>query len=158
LLVGGGELQVLSPRRARLQQLDLDLADTAADLQDAGTVDADRLQKLRHLPRGLIESPLAVPVGQPAGEPLVEEAVVVAGGTAACHAGECSGASPGQGTSTLARAQGTSPLGPDRGLQWVIDGYTLTFAALLFAGSLSDGSGAGLVPSRSVPAAMSASP
>jgi hypothetical protein len=31
-----------------------------------------------------------------------------------------------------------------------IDGYTLMFAALLlFAGSLSDGSGADLVPSRS---------
>src|SRR5215207_529002 len=40
-----------------------------------------------------------------------------------------------------------------------IDGYTRRFAALLvFAGSLSEGSGAGLVPSGSVLAAMSASP
>jgi hypothetical protein len=36
VLVGGGELQVLGPRRARLQQLDLDLTDAPADLQDAG--------------------------------------------------------------------------------------------------------------------------
>jgi hypothetical protein len=36
LLVGEGELQVLGPRRARLQQLDLQLADAPADLQDAG--------------------------------------------------------------------------------------------------------------------------
>jgi hypothetical protein len=35
-LAGRGEFQVLGPRRARLQQLDLDLADAAADLQDAG--------------------------------------------------------------------------------------------------------------------------
>ena len=57
------------------------------------------------------------------------------------------------------RAQGSSPLGPGQGLQGAIDGYTRMFAdLLLFAGSLPDGSGAGLVPSRSVPAAMSASP
>src|SRR6266511_4997480 len=40
-LVGGGEFQILGPRRARLQQLDLDLADAPADLQDAGTLDAE---------------------------------------------------------------------------------------------------------------------
>jgi hypothetical protein len=49
------------------------------------------------------------------------------------------------------RAQGTFPLGPGQGLQWASDGYTRMFAALLlFAGSLPDGSGAGLclVPLR----------
>jgi hypothetical protein len=97
LLVGGGEFQVLGPRRARLQQLDLDLADAPADLQDGRILDAEFAQELDHRPRGLVEAALAVPVGEPAGEPLVEEAVVVAGGTAACHAGECSGAPPGRG-------------------------------------------------------------
>jgi hypothetical protein len=56
------------------------------------------------------------------------------------------------------RAQGTFPLGPGQGLQWAIDGHPRMFAALLVAGSLSDGSGAGLIPACSVPAAMSASP
>jgi hypothetical protein len=84
-LAGGGELQVLGPGRARLQQLDLDLADAAADLQDAGPLDADLLQELDHRPRGLIEAAFAVAVGEPAGEPLVEEAVIVSRGTAACH-------------------------------------------------------------------------
>jgi hypothetical protein len=49
LLVGGGELQVLGPSRTRLQQLDLDLADAPADLQDAGSLDAQRSQELDHL-------------------------------------------------------------------------------------------------------------
>jgi hypothetical protein len=91
-----GELQVPGPGRARLQELDLDLADAPADLQDAGILDAKRSQELDHRPGGLVESVLAVSVGEPAGEPLVEEAAIVAGGTAACHAGECSGVSPGQ--------------------------------------------------------------
>jgi hypothetical protein len=95
VLVGGGEFQVLGARRAQLQELDLDLADAAADLQDAGPLDADLLQELDRLLRGGVEAALAVAVGEPAGEPLVEEAVVVTGGTAACHGGECSGALPG---------------------------------------------------------------
>jgi hypothetical protein len=78
VLVGGGEFQVLGPRRARLQQLDLDLADAPADLQDAGALDAELSQELDHLPRGRVESTLAVSAGEPAGEPLVEEAVIVA--------------------------------------------------------------------------------
>jgi catechol 2,3-dioxygenase-like lactoylglutathione lyase family enzyme len=50
------------------------------------------------------------------------------------------------------RAQGTFPLGPGQGLQWAIDGYpSCSPPVLLFAGSLSDGGGAGLVPSPSVP-------
>ena len=44
------------------------------------------------------------------------------------------------------RAQGTFPLGPGQGLKWASDGYTPMFAALLlFAGSLPDGSGTGLL-------------
>jgi hypothetical protein len=82
-LVGARELQVLGPRRPGLQQLNLDLADAPADLQDAGTLDARRLQELDHSLRGGIEPALAVPVGEPPGEPLVEEAMVVTRGTAA---------------------------------------------------------------------------
>ncbi len=82
-------------RSARLQQLDLELADAPADLQHAGPLEADRLQELDHLPGGRVEAAPAVAVGEPAGEPPVEDAVIVAGGTAACHKGECSGASPG---------------------------------------------------------------
>ena len=44
LLVGGGEFQVLGPGRARLQQLDLDLADAPADLQHAGALNAELAQ------------------------------------------------------------------------------------------------------------------
>ena len=41
VFVGGGELQILGPGRARLQQLDLDLADAPADLQDTGSLEAE---------------------------------------------------------------------------------------------------------------------
>ena len=78
MLVGGGEFQVLGARRAQLQELDLDLADAAADLQDAGPLQAEPVQELDHRLSGLVEAALAVPVGEPAGEPLVEEAVIVA--------------------------------------------------------------------------------
>jgi hypothetical protein len=77
-LVGGGEFQVLGPRRARLQQLDLELADAPADLQDAGPLEAELAQELDHRLGGRVEAALAVSVGEPAGEPLVEEAVIVA--------------------------------------------------------------------------------
>jgi hypothetical protein len=86
VLVGRGELQVLGPRRARLQQLDLDLADAPADLQDAGAFDAALAQELDHRPGGGVEAALAVSVGEPAGEPLVEQTAIIARGTAACHA------------------------------------------------------------------------
>ena len=70
--------QVLGPGRARLQQLDLDLADAPADLQHAGPLHAEPLQELDHRLRGLVEAALVVPVNEPAGEPLVEEAVIIA--------------------------------------------------------------------------------
>jgi hypothetical protein len=78
LLVGGGEFQILGPRRARLEQLDLDLADAPADVQHAGPIDAELAQELDHRARGRVEAAPAVSVGEPAGEPLVEEAVIVA--------------------------------------------------------------------------------
>jgi hypothetical protein len=55
LLVGGRELQILRPCRARLQELelDLDLADASADLEDGGALDVALPQEIRHLPRGL---------------------------------------------------------------------------------------------------------
>jgi hypothetical protein len=66
-------------------------ADAPADLQDAGTLDADGLQELDHRTCGGVEPTLAVPGGEPPGEALVEEAVIVTRGTAACHAAKCSG-------------------------------------------------------------------
>jgi hypothetical protein len=68
----------LGPRRARFQQLDLDLADAPADLQHGGPFDAELAQELDHRLGGPIESALAVSVGEPVGEPLVEEAATVA--------------------------------------------------------------------------------
>jgi hypothetical protein len=91
-LVGGGEFQVLGLRRARLQQLDLEFADAPADLRDAGTLDAGYLQELDHRTCGGVESALGVPVGEPPGEPLVEEAMIVTRGTAACHEGSVASA------------------------------------------------------------------
>jgi hypothetical protein len=41
VLVGGGELQVLGACGAGLEQLDLELADAPADLQDAGPLQAE---------------------------------------------------------------------------------------------------------------------
>jgi hypothetical protein len=38
-----GQFQVLGRGRAQLQELDLDLADAPADLQDAGILDAELL-------------------------------------------------------------------------------------------------------------------
>jgi hypothetical protein len=78
LLVGGGEFQVLGPGRAPLEQLDLDLADAPADLQDAGPLEAEPAQELDHRLGGLVEAALTVLIGEPAGEALVEEAKVVA--------------------------------------------------------------------------------
>ena len=64
-----------------------------------------------------------------------------------------------QRQTALGAVESEQRLDRGQGVQWPIDGYTLMFAALLvFAGSLSEGSGAVLVPSRSVLAAMSASP
>src|SRR4029453_7823163 len=60
LLVGGGELEVHGAGGAPLQQLDLDLADAAADFEYRRTLDPAQLEKLDHLPRRLIESSLSI--------------------------------------------------------------------------------------------------
>ena len=85
LLVCGRELQIFGPRGARLQELDLDLADATADLEDGGALDATLSQEVSHLPRGLVQPALPVFLGEAPGEPPAEEAVVIARATTTRH-------------------------------------------------------------------------
>src|SRR5204862_6192110 len=85
VVVAGRELEVHGLRGAALQQLDLDLADTAADLEDARSLDAAPLEEVDHLLRGLVEAPLAVAPRDAPREARVEEPVAAAGVAAARH-------------------------------------------------------------------------
>ena len=86
LVVAGRQLEVHRARGAALEQLDLDLADAAADLEHGRALEAARLEERDHPPRRLVETALAVPLRHPARELLVEEAVAPARVAAAGHA------------------------------------------------------------------------
>src|SRR5262245_890972 len=78
VLVPGRELEVHRAGDAALEQLDLDRADSAADLEHRGVPDAPPLEEVHHLPSGLVEAALAVPPGEAGGEPGSGEAVAPA--------------------------------------------------------------------------------
>ena len=84
-VVARRELEVDCARCASLQQLDLNLADAAADLEHGRVLDASRLEKRDHVPGGLVEAALAVSLGQPPRESRAEEPVATARVAAACH-------------------------------------------------------------------------
>jgi hypothetical protein len=85
LLIGRRELEVDGPRGAAFQQLDLDLANSAADFEYGRALDSALLKKLDHELRRLLESFLSVPLCGPAGETRREEPVTAAGVAAARH-------------------------------------------------------------------------
>jgi hypothetical protein len=77
-LVGWGELEVHCPDGAALQQLDLDLADAAADLEYGRTLDPALLEKLDDPPRRLVKTPLSVALRNAASKAGREEPVAAA--------------------------------------------------------------------------------
>ena len=68
LVVAGRELEVDRPRGAPLEQLELDVADTAADLEDGGTLEPPAFEELDHAPRDLVEALRPVTLGHAPGE------------------------------------------------------------------------------------------
>ena len=74
-LVRRGQLQVHRPGRARPQQLQLDLPDAAADLEDAGAGDPALLQERQHPGGGPVETAVAVAAGLAPDEAAAEELV-----------------------------------------------------------------------------------
>src|SRR6188472_745391 len=94
---------------APLEQLDLDLADAAADLEHARSRDPALLEERNHSPGGLVETALAVALGHPASEPGTEELVAASRVTAARHgsARRPSGSVLASGHSTIAGSGNT---------------------------------------------------
>ena len=70
--------------RTVLEQFELDLADAAADLEDGRAFYAVLFEERDHLPRGLVDTTLAVSPRDTAGEARAEE-LVAAAGVAAVH-------------------------------------------------------------------------
>jgi hypothetical protein len=101
---------------APLEQLDLDLADAAADLEHARSRDSALLEELDHPPGGLVETALAVALRHPAGEPGTEELVTASRVAAARHgsARRSSGSVLASGHSTIAGSGNTRWLDPGR--------------------------------------------
>src|SRR6476620_1659095 len=85
LVVRRRELKVHGASGTALQQLDLDLTDTAADLEHGCTLDATLFEKLDHPPRCSIEAPLSIALRHPAGKPRREELVTTARIAASGH-------------------------------------------------------------------------
>lgn len=84
-LVGWRQLEVERSRRARLHELDSDLADAPADLEHARPGEPSLAQESGHALGGRVEPPAPVAVRSPPGEAPVEEARVVAGPATARH-------------------------------------------------------------------------
>ena len=88
LLVPGGELEVDGARRASLQELDLQLADAAADLEDARSLDPVLLEERHHALRCLVDPVLAIALGRTGSHPRREERVAATRVAAARHCGQ----------------------------------------------------------------------
>src|SRR4051812_40105201 len=86
LVVAGRQLDVDGACGAAPEQLDLDLADAASDLQNRDSLEPAPLEERDHSPRRLVESALSVALRHPARELLVEQPVAPARVTAARHA------------------------------------------------------------------------
>src|SRR4029453_13931963 len=86
LVIGGRELEVDGAGGAPLQELDLDLADSAADLEDGRALDPPLLEKRNHPPRRLVEPLLSIALRGSPGEAWREEPVTAARIAAARHA------------------------------------------------------------------------
>jgi hypothetical protein len=78
-LVAGRHLEVRHVRRPAREQLEADLADAAADLEDARVREADVLEERDHAARRPVEASLAVAARRACGEALVEESRSPAG-------------------------------------------------------------------------------
>src|SRR5712691_6682554 len=85
LVVRRRKLQVHGAGGTALQQLDLDLTDAAADLEDSCTLDSTQLEKLDHPPRRSIKSFLSIARGHAASKPRREELVATARIAASGH-------------------------------------------------------------------------
>ena len=85
VLVLGRELEVRRPFGARLQKLELDRPDAAADLQHRCALDAAITQERDHLRGGVVEALLAITLRVPSGGPLGKEPRVPARRLAAAH-------------------------------------------------------------------------
>src|SRR5215207_1057559 len=84
-LVRRRELEVHRARGAALEQLQLDLADAASDLQHGEVLDARALDERDDTGCRLVEPALAVALGHSPGEPRAEEVVTAPSVTAAPH-------------------------------------------------------------------------
>src|SRR6266550_1021675 len=85
LVIRRRELQVQAAGGTALQQLDLDLTDAAADLEDGCTLDPTQLEKLDHPPRRSIKSSLSIARRHAASKPRREELVTTTRITASRH-------------------------------------------------------------------------
>ena len=84
-VVGVDQLQVRGPGGAASEQLELQVADTATDLEHAGTLHPLLGQELDHAGGGAIQAALAVPAGEVPREAGTEQLVVPAWLTATAH-------------------------------------------------------------------------
>ena len=75
VVVAGRELEVRRARRATLQELDLHVADSAADFQDGRPLDAVLLEEREHSLRGLVDALLPIALGRSARHARGEELV-----------------------------------------------------------------------------------
>ena len=85
LVVRRRELQVHGAGGTALQQLDLDLAHAAADLEHGCTLNAMQLEKLDHPPRRSIKSSLSIARRHAASKPRREQLVTTARIAASGH-------------------------------------------------------------------------
>src|SRR4029077_5561998 len=88
LRVGVVDVDQLEVRRVLgppAQQLELDVADATADLEDRRAVDAAAGEEVDDAGRGLVETAFPVPGPQVPGEPGTEHVVAPTGVTAAAH-------------------------------------------------------------------------
>jgi len=85
LFVAGRDLQVRRRPGAPPEQLEVQLTNTATDLQDRGVLDPVDVEEVDHPPPGPIEAVLTAAPRDPACEPITEDLVVVVAVTAATH-------------------------------------------------------------------------
>jgi hypothetical protein len=85
VFVRRGQFEIRSPGRAALEQLELDLSDSATDLEDGRACDVVLSDQLDHALRGGVQPASAILVCDASGKPVIEQPVVTTGVTTAGH-------------------------------------------------------------------------